>query len=66
MALSDDINAITAKVTALDEQAPGAIAAAIAAAQAAGGDPAAPAAVTALGTAVDKLTTDLQAVVSGA
>lgn len=66
MAISDDITAITAKVQALDAQAPGAITAALAAATAAGGDPNAPAAVIALGSAVDKLTADLQAAVSGA
>lgn len=65
MALSDDINAITVTVNNIAEQAPPAIAEAIANAAASGGDPAAPGAVANLSAAVANLTTGLQTAIGG-
>jgi hypothetical protein len=66
MAISDDINAVTAQLDTLATQAPPAIQAAITAAQASGGDPNAAAAVTALQQAAGNLTTALQGAVPAA
>ena len=66
-ALSDRIDAVNASLVALDNQAPGAISAAIAAAAAnAPPDTAAADSLTTLEGTVSKLTTDLQAVVPAA
>jgi hypothetical protein len=66
-ALSDRIDAVNKTLTALDQQAPEAITAALAAAKASGGspvdDPAADASMTNLEATVAKVIADLQAVV---
>lgn len=63
--LSDGIDAVNASLVTLDEQAPGAITAAIAAAEASGGgtDTAAATSLTTLQGTVTKLIADLQAAV---